>query len=126
MPAGGAALGPVGPTGKERNPIMVIVLTMVTCGIYGLIQFWAMLNELKAFRQKDDFSPVTSMLMLFVPILNYLELWKTGERVADAKRMAGIANPGSTHPILYIFLAAYFFPADLNEVWRAAGGPARE
>jgi uncharacterized membrane protein len=122
VPAGSQALGPVGPTGKERNPIMVLVLASVTCGIYGLIQFYAMLNELKEFRQKDDFNPLTSFIMLFVPVLGLIEMWKTGERVADAKRMAGVPNPTSTNPILYILLAAYFFPADLNEVWRAAGG----
>jgi len=26
------------------------------------------------------------------------------------------------HPVLYLFFGIYFWPADLNEIWQAAGG----
>jgi hypothetical protein len=120
--SGSRSLGPTGPVGKDRNPVMVLVLTMVTCGIYGIIQFWAMFHELKEFRQKDDFNPVMSFIFMFVPVLSLIEMWKMPERILDAKRMAGAANPGVAHPILYLFLSPYFMPADLNDVWQIARG----
>jgi hypothetical protein len=88
------------------------------CFIYAAIQLWGMVNELKAFRQKDDINPI----FFFVPILSLIEMWKLPEKMLDAKRMAGISNPTVPHPVLYLFLWIYFLPVDLNEVWKAAGG----
>lgn len=96
---------------------MVLVIGYI-CFIYALIQLWGMLNELKAFRQKDDINPI----FFFIPILGLIELWKLPEKVLDAKRLAGIQNPSVPHPALYLLLWIYFLPADLNEVWKAAGG----
>jgi hypothetical protein len=100
-----------------RNPVMVTVIGMV-CFVYAIIQIWQMFGELKAFRQKDDPNPI----FLFIPVLNYIELWKLPEKVLEAKRLAGIPNPTTAHPALYLFLSLYFLPLELNEIWTAAGG----
>lgn len=100
-----------------RNPVMVLVFGML-CFVYAIIQFWQMANELRAFRQKDDPNPI----FFFIPILNYIEFWKLGEKVLDAKRLAGIPNPTTAHPVLWLFLGIYFLPLELNEIWTAAGG----
>ncbi|HEY8942797.1 MAG TPA: hypothetical protein VIM73_00990 [Polyangiaceae bacterium] len=110
--------GARGPIGKTRNPVMVLVFSML-CFIYAIVQAWQMLSELKTFRGKDDLNPI----FFFIPILGIIELWKLGEKILDAKRMAGIPNPQVVHPVGYLFLAAYFLPTDLNEIWQAAGGP---
>jgi hypothetical protein len=77
-----------------------------------------MLNELKNFRGKDDLNPI----LFFIPILGIIEMWKLPAKVLEAKQMAGVANAQVPHPILYLLLGIYFLPADLNEVWQAAGG----
>lgn len=107
---------PHGPIGKMRNPVMVFVLTYVTCGIYGIIAMFSMLGELKAFRQKDDINPILFLL----PIISILELIKLPAKVLEAKRMAGVPNAQEPNVILYFLLWIYFLPADLNEVWQAA------
>lgn len=115
--AGGPApiTGPHGPIGKTRNPVMVTVISMI-CFVYALLQLIQMLGELKAFRQKDDIN----LIMFFIPILNLLEMMKLSDKVAEAKRMAGSNKPAASG-ILYILLGIYFLPADLNDVWEAAG-----
>jgi len=113
MGGGGGGRGPIG---TIRNPVMTIVISCV-CFIYGIIQWWKMLNELKAFRGKDDLNPI----MFFVPIIQYLELWKLSEKVLDAKRMAGIPN-AEVNQIMYFLFGFFFLPGDLNEIWQAAGG----
>jgi hypothetical protein len=110
------AMAPHGPIGKIRNPVMVVVLTYVTCGFYGLLALMQMAGELKAFRQKDDINAI----MFFVPILGLLELLKLPAKVLEAKRMAGVPNAQEPNVILYLLLGIYFLPADLNEVWQAA------
>jgi hypothetical protein len=120
MPGGGApmvATGGRGPIGQTRNPIMVLVIGSI-CFVYAIIQIWGMLNELKAFRGKDDINPI----MMFVPILNIILFWNLPAKVLEAKQMAGVPNAQVAHPILYLLLGSYFLPADLNEVWQAAGG----
>jgi len=113
MGGGGGGRGPIG---TIRNPVMTIVISCV-CFVYAIIQWWKMLNELKAFRGKDDLNPI----MFFVPIIQYLELWKLSEKVLDAKRMAGIPNP-EVNQIMYFLFGFFFLPGDLNEIWQAAGG----
>ena len=118
-PAGGgppAAPGAHGPIGATRNPILVFLLS--ACCFYYLFVFWGMLNELKAFRQKDDINPI----LFFVPILNLIQMWGLPAKMLEAKQMAGVPNPSVSHPILYLLLGVYFIPADLNEVWQAASG----
>lgn len=120
MPSGGAPMvqtGGRGPIGQTRNPIMVLVIGSI-CFVYAIIQLWGMVNELKAFRGKDDINPI----MMFVPIMNIIFFWNLPAKVLEAKQMAGVPNPQVAHPILYLLLGSYFLPADLNEVWQAAGG----
>jgi hypothetical protein len=112
-----AAPGAHGPVGTTRNPIMVLAIGII-CAFYALWQMWSMLNELKAFRQKDDINPI----FFFIPILGLIEMWKLPEKILDAKRMAGIPNAEVPQPILYLLLGIYFLPNDLNEIWQAAGG----
>ncbi len=109
------AAGPHGPIGTVRNPIMVFLLSSI-CFIYGMVAFFSMIGELKAFRKKDDIN----LIMFFIPILNILELLKLPAKVSEAKQMAGAANPNAASPLLYFLLGIYFLPADLNEVWEAA------
>lgn len=97
--------------------MMVLVIGYI-CFIYAFIQLWQMLNELRDFRQKGDPNPV----LFLIPILNLIELWKLPEKVLEAKQMAGVPNPTVPQPILYLLLWIYFLPADLNEIWKAAGG----
>ena len=49
-PAEGAAPG--GPVGQTRSPGMVIVLVLVTFGIYGLIYWWNVSKEADAYAQR--------------------------------------------------------------------------
>jgi hypothetical protein len=114
VPMGGGARGPIGQT---RNPVMVLVISML-CFVYAMIQLWQMLNELKAFRGKDDINPI----MFFVPVLGIIHLWNLPPKILEAKQMAGVPNAQVGSPILYLFLALYLLPADLNEIWQAAGG----
>jgi hypothetical protein len=121
MPHGAAPMmgpgGARGPIGQTRNPIVVLVVSML-CFVYALIQVWGMLNELKAFRGKDDINPI----LFFIPILGWIQLWNLPPKILEAKQMAGVPNAQVAHPILYFLLGIWFMPNDLNEIWAAAGG----
>jgi hypothetical protein len=119
----GAALAPQGyaapgTKGKIRNPVMVTILCMVTCGLYGIFAIYAMMSELRAYLNKEEIVP----WHIFVPILGIIViLGKCPGWVTEAKQRAGSRNPQSSGPILYFLLFPYFFTKDLNEVWDPTG-----
>lgn len=110
------AYGATGPKGTIRNPITVILLTFITCGIYGMFAFWSMLSELKAYLRKDEIQPI----FMFIPVLNLIQLIQLPGWVSEAKQRAGCQNPESAGLILYWLFGVYFIPKDLNEVWESA------
>jgi hypothetical protein len=123
--AGGAALAPggygqpaVAGNGPIRNPILVTVLCMVTCGFYGIFTFYKMLSELRAYLNRQEIVP----WHLFVPILGIIVmLGKLPGWVTEAKQRAGSRNPQSSGAILYFLLFPYFFTKDMNDVWNPSG-----
>ena len=119
--AGSSALAPGSqPLTKPgvRNPVMVTLLTFVTCGLYGMITFYMMLSELKAYLNKEEIVP----WHIFVPILSLIVLLgKLPGWVTEAKQRAGSRNQQSAGPIMYFLLAPYFVTKDLNEVWDPMG-----
>ncbi len=111
----GAPAGQYGPIGKDRNPIVLLLLSWITCGLYYIIALFSMSKELCAFRQKQDISPI----MFFIPILGWLEMMKVADKVYEAKVLAGLPNPTKTSGILYILLGWWFWPSEMNQVWAA-------
>ena len=101
-----------------RNPAMVTVLSLVTCGVYGIFTIYSMMSELRGYLNKQEIVP----WQILVPVLNFIiVLGKLPEWVTEAKRRAGARNPQSAGPILYFLLLPYFFTKDMNEVWDPTG-----
>lgn len=116
MPAGGFGGGGMSnnrPRGEMRNPVMVLVLSMLCC-FYALFALWSMLSELQNYTNDEDFQP----WHIFVPILGIYFLWvKVPEQINKAKQMAGSRNPQNAGIVLYIFIPYFALAKDLNEVW---------
>jgi hypothetical protein len=110
---GGGGMSDTGPKGQMRNPVMVLVLSMVCC-LYGMFQLFTMIGELKAYT-KDDSLPIWGLLVPGYGI--YLLLIKVPELVGRAKKMAGSRKSEPMNIILYLFLSYYALAQDLNEVW---------
>jgi hypothetical protein len=123
MPGGSAPMvqagsGQRGPLGKIRNPVMSIVFSLITCGIYPMVAAYLMANELNAFRGQQLVNPI----MFFIPIMNWIEGFKLSALVLETKQMVGVQNPTVVHQVLYGLWPTFFMPADLNEIWQAASG----
>jgi len=97
-----------------RNPLMVTLLCYVTCGIYGIVVMYSLMNELKQYLAREEIVP----WHILVPILNLVViLAKLPGWVTEAKQRAGSRNPQSAGPLLYLLLLPYFFTKDMNEVY---------
>jgi hypothetical protein len=60
----------------QRSPVTVVLLTIVTCGIYGIIWYVQTKEEMIA-RGAD----IPTAWLLIVPIANWYWLWKYSEGV---------------------------------------------
>ncbi len=89
------AISPVaGRAGKRRNPVIVwLLLPIVTLGIYAWVWYY------KVNRETRDLgvtvSPGISLLAItlgsFILVPPFVSFFKTGERIAQAQRSAGVA-----------------------------------
>ncbi len=103
------------PVGGYRAPInkrsiaTCIILTIVTCGIYGIIWMINLVDDLNtATQSKDESSGITVFLLSLITcgIYSYVWLYKAGEKVNVIKRFNGEATDTSTS-IIYLVLALF-------------------
>ena len=72
---------------KHRNPIMVILLSLITLGIYTLV--WAVRTE-NEMNAKGAHIPTAWLLI--IPLVDYYWLWKFSEgvEVVTSKKMGAV------------------------------------
>jgi hypothetical protein len=117
--AGGGAGGPVGQT---RNPVMVLLISMI-CFIYYLLSMFKMVEELQNYTGGGP--NAFPGWHLLIPYYNlYLMFVKMPKWVTEAKTKAGCSNPNSMGGFMYFLIAPYALAADLNQVWNPRGLPA--
>ncbi len=110
---------------QKRNIGLCILLTIVTCGIYGIIWFFNIVNDLNiAAKTPDDKTPGTIILLTIVTcgIYGWIWLYNAGEKVDKIRQFKGEApsNSGTLYLLLAIFglgiLDYYFIQDELNKV----------
>jgi len=93
---------------KERNPILVILFTMITCGIYALYWYFATSKELN---EKGALETSAGMMLLymFIPILNFIAMWKYAKAIEALSK--GEKGAGMLFVIALVFAPAFFYMA---------------
>lgn len=84
---------------KERNIVSCILLTLVTCGIYGI--YWTVMIAREAVSVKDpaDNALLEIILMLFLP---FVGIFMTEKKFAEGCAARGVAHADNS--ILYLVL----------------------
>ena len=84
---------------KQRNVVTAVILSLITCGIYGI--YWAIVMAKDAVSVKDpsDDGLLEIILMLFLPFLGFFLAEK---KLAEGCAAKGIAH--SDNSILYLVL----------------------
>ena len=90
----------------KKSIVTCILLSIVTCGIYGIIWFINMVNDLNtASRDTNATSGGMVFLLSIVTCGIYQFVWffKAGDQVATAKRFA-TGMPSESNGVLYLIL----------------------
>ena len=114
--------------GKQRNPVTVWLLVLVTFGIYG-IYWWYMANkEVAEYDSSIEVNPTLAVLALFVPICNIVTIVRTGSRIGQAQENKDGSREcsGGLGFLLAILFALDFmyYQANLNKLWEGSAAPA--
>ncbi len=86
---------------KHRNPIMVIVLFIITFGIYGLYWVYSTSDELIRLTNKNA-SAVLWLVLALIPILNLITIWYHSQAVTEVSKMEGREGGGINGVLLFI------------------------
>jgi hypothetical protein len=124
-----------GSTAKVRSVVWVIVLEIITLGIYGFFWWYFIHRELRDYgrtKNTDELgtSPLTSLLaitlgaLIIVPLL--ISVYNGFKRVQAAQRLTGV-TPINGWIGLVLFLVFYpalmgYMQSGLNPVWQAQAG----
>ena len=89
---------------EERNLALAIVLTLVTCGIYGLYWIYMMTEEMKMASGDESLNGILACLLPIVTCNIYGLYWayKVGKDVPAAKASVGLT--GEDKSVLFLVL----------------------
>ena len=122
---GGAMVGAHGPKGQVRNGVNVLLIGIVTCGIYQMIWFFSIAEEMKQYLQRDEPNALKIFGLSIVTCGVYALYWmltQCGAHIEEMQRKAGLPNP--TNPGWMLIIPYYnviLLQDELNKVWQSPG-----
>lgn len=89
---------------KQKNIALCIILSIVTCGIYGIYWFVCITDDMNTAMEEQGTTGVVALLFAFITCGLYTYYWayKMGEKVDYIKSRNGV--PSSNTGILYLIL----------------------
>ena len=84
---------------KERNIVVCILLTLLTCGIYSIYWYIMLAKEAVSVKDPSDSAILEILLMLFLP---FVGIFLTEKKFAEGCANRGI--PHSDNSVLYLIL----------------------
>lgn len=111
---------------QPKSIALVIVLSVITCGIYTLYWIYRTSDDLKAYLQDESINPGLDLLLsiLCFPYVIYW-VYKCGKLIVDAQRKSGIQEEDNS--VLYLILTIFglsivsfaIMQSQLNKVWES-------
>jgi hypothetical protein len=92
---------------SERNIATAIILTLVTCGIYGIFWFISLTNDVGRISGDNDFTGGKHFLLTLVTcgIWSFIWAYQIGKQVAEAQRQRGLM--ATDNSVLYLVLTFF-------------------
>jgi hypothetical protein len=115
--------GVKGPIGEARNPTLVIVLTIITCGIYGLYWLYKSFEELKQ-HNGEGLGGLVGMLLGLVWVSYFIlpiEIQKTYEDDGRQTQVSAIYGLWLLLPIIGTIIYILRVQGALNDYWVSKG-----
>ncbi|NLJ93871.1 MAG: DUF4234 domain-containing protein [Clostridiaceae bacterium] len=116
-----------GPIGTERNPALVVVLSFITCGIYGIVWMYQVSKEINQYTNAQLTEPNYSWLSIFCLVFFYINSYKLDQAIIQIDRVEG--RHSESRYLIWLILSLFFgvgnammqyqVQESLNEIWAA-------
>lgn len=105
---------------REKNIVLCIILSLVTCGIYGIYWFVTLTDDTNTISGEPGTSGIMAFVLTIVTFGIYGLYWafKCGEKIDKAHQNRGEAasNGGILYLILFIFGGIIAYALIQNEI----------
>jgi hypothetical protein len=108
--------------GKKRSPVAVLLLSIITLGIYFFVWYYKTNEELKAV-SGQPFSSLLWTLMFLLPLIGLISVWKLGAHLEAAERKKGLTPRSGVVTFLLLAIPLVnivglpMTQAEINKVW---------
>ena len=111
---------------KIRNPIVVLLLSFVTCGIYSWFVVYQLCNEIREFNGDQNINPALEIILCIVTCGLYPIYWcyKYSKMILDMQQRTGVAMPNDISIIALILsifglfmISLMLMQTEINKVW---------
>jgi hypothetical protein len=112
--------------GRHRNPLVVLLLMIVTLGIYGLYWIYISFAEVKAQRGKGV-SGIVGLLLALIPVSIFLLPSHVGDMYAESgktKPITGLTGLWALVPLIGSIVWLFKVQGRLNDFWSMASAEA--
>lgn len=110
--------------GEERSIVMIIILSILTCGIYYFYWIYATSSDIKDYLQDDSINPFLDLILSLLTCGIYFVYWhyKIGGLIVRCYEKSGKSTEDNSIlcTILAIFLyiaAGCIYQSQLNDLW---------
>jgi len=109
--------------GKERDILVVFILTICTLGIYWLYWYYKVNEEMRTHSLHIDVAPGLAVICQFIPIVNFVSKYNTADRLLTLQRECD--DPERISPLVAVLVAifipigiyTYMIQKGLNRHW---------
>jgi hypothetical protein len=123
-----------GALGEERGVVSTVVLSLLTCGIYGMVVMYRIGEELNAHRERRDTNPGVDLLLAIVTcnLWGIYLMYKYPRLLQETMAEEGMptSDIGVACLLLSIFgfrvVALAILQSELNKHWEAHRAPRAE
>jgi len=124
-PPPAAAAGGWGPPGKVRNPAFVIIITIITLGIYGLYWQYQVFKDLKANTGDGIGGPIALVIAIVIGIVNVFllpsEIGNMYAKAGQEKPVRGVTGFWNLIPLLGFIIWVVKVQGAMNRRWESLG-----
>ncbi|HYE65565.1 MAG TPA: DUF4234 domain-containing protein [Pyrinomonadaceae bacterium] len=115
--------------GEKRDPIMVLLFSFFTCGIYAIWWWYTIMTEIKNSLGREDINPTTDLVLALVTcgLYGIYLFYKYPQIMLEMQDRVGLPRNdiSALSLILAVFglgiVSVFMVQTELNKIWEAAG-----